>query len=79
MHTLVYVFTGLVVAGSWWVAILVIGSLFRKLPEHWRDGSWRGGLVIVLGFLLAGACWVITAHLVERTFHVTILHHYDNE
>jgi hypothetical protein len=35
--------------------------------------------MVVLGFILFGACLVITAHLVERTFHVTILKRYDDE
>jgi hypothetical protein len=78
VHELVYVFTSLVVAGSWWVAVLVIGLLFQKLPAPWQTG-WRHGVMIILGFVVAGVCTLITAHLVEHTFHVTILKRYDDE
>ena len=73
LHKFVYVFTGILVGGSWWIGLMGLGALSDRLPERWQQDGWRQGVKIVAVFLLAGVCMLIIAHVVERTFHIRIL------
>jgi ABC-type enterochelin transport system permease subunit len=76
MRGFVYVFSSLVVGASWWIALIAFGVLSQRLPKRWQEGR-RHGVVIIFCFLLAGASLLVAAHLLEHTFHITILRRYD--
>jgi hypothetical protein len=76
MHDLLGNLLAIAVAGVWWISIIVIGILYQKFVGH--HSGWKQAAIIILGFMLAGACTVVAAHILEHTFHVRILAHDDD-
>lgn len=63
------VFISVVGGGAGLLAFAIIGANWNKLPPHWRDGSWREGVMVVLGLLLAVGSSMLVTHVLESMFH----------
>lgn len=71
MHDLIGPLLGIVVGAVWWISLLIISILHKRIAGDYE--GWKGMASYLIAFALAGLCTVMAAHYLEHIFHVRIL------